>query len=91
MTVCQYFCICCFMKTTIDIPDAVLHRAKIVSAQRKTTLKALVMKGLMMELDGLNQFPDDSDPFVEALTVGHNTKSVGKLNREQIYDRKILS
>ena len=79
------------MKTTIDIPDAVLHRAKIVSAQRKTTLKALVMKGLMMELDGLNQFSDDSDPFVEALTAGHNTKSVGKLNREQIYDRKILS
>lgn len=34
------------MKTTIDIPDDLLHRAKIVAAQRKTTLKELVQTGL---------------------------------------------
>ena len=79
------------MKTTIDIPDDVLHRAKIVSAQRKTTLKALVMRGLMMELDVLNQLQEESDSFVDALTLGHNSKPVGRLEREQIYDRKILS
>jgi hypothetical protein len=79
------------MKTTIDIPDAILHRAKIVSAQRKTTLRALVMKGLMMELDGLHPSSDDSDPFLAALTVGHNSEPVGRLDREQLYDRQNLS
>ena len=34
------------MKTTIDIPDDLLHRAKIVAAQRKTTLKEMVQAGL---------------------------------------------
>jgi hypothetical protein len=34
------------MKTTIDLPDDLLHRAKIVAAQRKTTLKELVHAGL---------------------------------------------
>lgn len=34
------------MKTTIDLPEDLLHRAKIVAAQRKTTLKDLVLTGL---------------------------------------------
>lgn len=34
------------MKTTIDLPDEVLHRAKIVAAQRRTTLKELFLTGL---------------------------------------------
>ena len=34
------------MKITIDVPDELLHRAKIVAAQRQTTLKELVTAGL---------------------------------------------
>lgn len=34
------------MKTTIDLPDELLHRAKVVAAQRRTTLKELVQTGL---------------------------------------------
>ena len=34
------------MKTTIDLPDDLLHRAKVAAAQRKTTLKELVQLGL---------------------------------------------
>ena len=33
------------MKTTIDVPDAVLHRAKVLAAQRRTTLRELVLAG----------------------------------------------
>ena len=33
-------------KTTIDLPDDLLHRAKIVAAERRTTLKELVVAGL---------------------------------------------
>ena len=35
-----------FMKTTIEIPDAIAHQAKIVAAERRTTLRGLVLQGL---------------------------------------------
>ena len=49
------------MKTTIDLPDAVVHRAKIVAAQRRATFKQLVMAGLELVLridaeSGNNEF-----------------------------------
>ena len=34
------------MKTTIDLPEELLIRAKVAAAQRKTTLKELVVEGL---------------------------------------------
>jgi hypothetical protein len=34
------------MKTTIEIPDDVAHQAKIVAAERRTTLRGLVLQGL---------------------------------------------
>ena len=34
------------MKTTIELPDPLFRRAKIVAAQRGTTLRGLVIKGL---------------------------------------------
>jgi hypothetical protein len=34
------------MKTTIDVPEDLLHRAKVVAAQRRTTLRELVLTGL---------------------------------------------
>ena len=39
------------MKTTIEIPDALFHRAKVASAHRKTTLKQLVIDGLEKALE----------------------------------------
>ncbi len=34
------------MKTTVDLPDALLQRVKIAAARRRTTLKKLVIEGL---------------------------------------------
>lgn len=34
------------MKTTVDLPDDLLHRAKIIAAQRRTTLRQLLVPGL---------------------------------------------
>lgn len=34
------------MKTTIDLPDAILQRTKIAAARRRTTIKNLVIEGL---------------------------------------------
>lgn len=45
------------MKTTIDLPDDVLHRAKIVAAQRRTTLKDLFLSGLELVMKGEDETP----------------------------------
>lgn len=34
------------MKTTIELPDALIHRAKVIAAERRTTLRELVLQGL---------------------------------------------
>ncbi len=34
------------MKTTIDLPEEILHRAKVIAAERRTTRKELVIAGL---------------------------------------------
>ena len=34
------------MKTTIELPDVILERAKIAAARRRTSMKALVIEGL---------------------------------------------
>jgi hypothetical protein len=34
------------MKTTIDLPEAILERTKIAAARRRTTIKNLVIQGL---------------------------------------------
>ncbi len=79
------------MKTTVDIPDELLHRAKIVAAQRKTTLKELVYQGL----DYVLQRPViDSEAerrahlkrLLQAMQAS-NTESMVPLRREEIYDR----
>jgi hypothetical protein len=79
------------MKTTIDLPDEMLHRVKIIAAQRKTTLKELVIQGLLhvTEMDS----SDDEKKRTEAmrrLVAGlkaTNSKPMVPLKREQIYDR----
>lgn len=38
------------MKTTIDLPDAILERTKIAAARRRTSIKNLVIEGLEIVL-----------------------------------------
>ncbi len=40
-----------YIKTTIDMPDALMQRVKTVAAQRKTTFRALVVDALERSLD----------------------------------------
>ncbi len=78
------------MKTTIDLPEDVLHRAKIVAAQQKTTLKELVLLGLQTVMASGAAVPRTGTDLADALANGHNTEPVGPLRREEIYDRPIL-
>ena len=34
------------MKTTIELPDSIARKAKLLAAERQTTLRALVVQGL---------------------------------------------
>jgi hypothetical protein len=81
----------CSMKTTIDIPDDILLRAKVAAAQRRTTLKNLVIHGLLAEVDSPGRVEDDTEAFVVAFSRGNNTEHpIGKIHRHEIYDRPIL-
>ncbi len=42
------------MKTTVDLPDALLNRARRTAAREKTTVRALLEEGLRKVLDDRN-------------------------------------
>jgi hypothetical protein len=46
----MFLCFHAFMRTTLDLPDATLRRAKIVAVERGTTLRQLVSEALAKEL-----------------------------------------
>ena len=51
------------MKTTIELPDELLIRAKAVAARRRTTLKAMITHALRREIDAASPHPRDADPL----------------------------
>ena len=73
------------MKTTIDLPEDLLHRAKIVAAQRKTTLKQLVQTGLDWVMRPEAALPDREEALAhlrKGLHLGGTP-----LMREQAHER----
>lgn len=79
------------MKTTIDLPEEILHRAKIVAAQRKTTLKDLVITGLTHALESSADQEEVrrrecSERLLSALQAS-NIEPMRPLKREEIHDR----
>jgi len=64
------------MRTSIDIPDPLLHKARSVARSRKTTLRSILLEGLrsVLEREGQKkapyELPDESfgqDGLVEGL------------------------
>jgi len=45
---------CCFMKTTIDIPDPLYRQVKIKAFERGTSLRALMISSLRREIEEAN-------------------------------------
>jgi hypothetical protein len=79
------------MKTTIDLPEELLHRAKVVAAQRKTTLKELVLQGLDYATrhparDGVSDRQIALQRLLRSMKAS-NTEPMAPLKREQIYER----
>jgi hypothetical protein len=80
------------MKTTIDVPDEVLHRAKVLAAQRRITLRELFLQGLDVALregatDPGAEKRKNRLALIGALSRVRLSEPIGKFNREEIYDR----
>jgi hypothetical protein len=54
------------MRTSVDIPDPLLHKARLVARRRKTTLRSILLEGLrrVLEKEGQKkppyELPDES-------------------------------
>lgn len=83
---CLYGYIALGMKTTIDLPEAILHRAKIVAAQRRTTLKELVLTGL----DHVLSAPQGGQANEAALNLLRKGLHLGgtPMKREEVHARR---
>jgi predicted transcriptional regulator len=79
------------MKTTIDLPDDLLHRAKIVAAQRKTTLKEIVVQGISHVIENASSESETQRKAALQKLLrkirADNSKPMVPLRREEIYDR----
>jgi len=49
------------MKTTVDLPEEILRKAKIAAVERKTTLKDLICKSLLREINSPLGVEDPKD------------------------------
>jgi len=84
------------VKTTIDIPEEILHRATIVAAQRNTTLRDLLISGISHILatpqkDEVTRCREQrAARLIAALSKGRNTEPIGFLNRDELHDRHQL-
>jgi len=79
------------MKTTIDLPEELLVRAKVCAAERRTTLRELVVEGLrrVTESPSGEEFRDRQRELKRLLgeMQASNTERMIPLKREEIYDR----
>lgn len=79
------------MKTTIDLPEEVLRRAKIHAVENDTTLKDLVVKGLrLVTAEDRGQAEEERKKRMRKLLkkmVATNTEPMKLGNREECYDR----
>lgn len=74
------------MKTTIDLPDDLLHRAKVAAAQRKTTLRELVRVGLDWVL---RSGGEDANRSAAMARLHQGLRLGGQpLSREQSHERQ---
>lgn len=82
------------MRTTLDIPDAVFKKAKLKAVEEGVALKIVVTRALEREVaaggDGSAARKKRVERLFAALDKARNKSPVGRLNREQLYDRPVL-
>ena len=82
----KYGCIYAFMRTTIDLPDAMFERIKIAAARRRMTMKSLLIESLEAVLgeDAASASPAGA---LDRLRQGYHLGG-RPLKREEIHARR---
>jgi len=83
------------VKTTIDLPEEVIKRAKITAIQRKTTLKDLICQSLIREIespqagstDAESQRKKRASALLDSLDAIRIVTPIGRFDREQAQRR----
>ena len=79
------------MKTTIDLPEDLLVRAKVCAAERRTTLRELVVEGLRRVTGSPSEeeFKERQRELKRLLgeMQASNAEPMIPLRREEVYDR----
>ena len=76
------------MKTTIDLPDDLLIKAKVFAAQKRKTLREIVITGLERELEaGTPALKGKEKPAIRWITVkGGPPQGIDPANRDSLSD-----
>ena len=76
------------MKTTIDLPEDLLIRAKVFAARKRKPLREIVIAGLQRELEVDDPIPKDKEkPVIRWVTVeGGLPPGINPANRESLVD-----
>ena len=82
------------MRTTLEIPDDVFKKAKLKAVHEGMPFKDLVTRALKRDLvttagDAATRRARAGRLFA-ALDQASNTRPVGRLKREKLYDRPVL-
>ena len=82
------------MRTTVDIPNAVFMRAKLRAVHEGVPFKDIVTRALERDLavpaNNVETRRSRAIRLFGALDRSRNTQPVGRLNRDEIYDRPVL-
>jgi hypothetical protein len=88
---CHGLCEYAFMRTTLDIPDALFKQAKHKAISEGVSLKTVVERALQKEVAGstlsLAARKKRAQALFAALDKARNKTPVGSLRRETLYDR----
>jgi hypothetical protein len=79
------------VKTTIDLPEEILVKAKVVAAEQRTTLRALVVRGLEHVTSGDEVAAKKDRKVLIRQLLGRmqsgNREPMVPLTREEIHER----
>ena len=85
LTMLQYYHIYGHMKTTIELPDAILERTKVAAARRRTSMKNLMIQGLELVLQE-EAAPARPVEALARLSAGYHLGG-NPMSREEIHGR----
>jgi hypothetical protein len=79
------------MRTTLDIPDAVFKKVKLKAVEEGVPLKDVVTRALEKEVRSdavtAKERRERARRLFSAFDRARNTRPVGRLKREELYDR----